>query len=77
MSVNICGVHSNKHIPILFFIVSIPPLVTNLSVSPNSSEKTNRYCLVRGFIEAEHKSVQSPPYAGRRETAYLYQACLI
>ena len=45
MSGNLRGVHSNKHILKLFFVVSPPFLVTNLSISPNSSEKNNRYFL--------------------------------
>ena len=62
MSGNICGVHSDKHIFILFLVVSPPLFVTNLSVSLLAPKKPTDICLVRGFIEAEHKSIQSPPY---------------
>ena len=31
-------------------------------VDPNSSEKNNRCLLVRGFIEAERRSLHSSPY---------------
>ena len=53
-----CGVIANKHILVMFFVVSSPfPFTTGSPVGPNSSEKTNR-----GFIEAKHTSRHSSPY---------------
>ena len=41
-----CGVFANKHMIVLFFVMSSPFLpMTGQPVSPNSLEKTNR-CLI-------------------------------
>ena len=50
-----CGVLANKHILILFFVVSSPFLFQRAHLSAQTArKKTTDVYLVRGFIEAEH-----------------------
>ena len=50
---------ANKHILVLFFVVS--SRLAHLSVQTAREKKPDVY-LVRGFIEAERKSIHSSPY---------------
>ena len=58
-----CGVIANKHIFVLFFLVSSPFLsrLVHLSVQTAQKKTTDIY-LVRGLIEAERRFIHSSPY---------------
>ena len=71
-----CGVAANKHILVLFFRHEFSfPFISSSSVSPNSSKRPTDVYLVRGFIEAEGKSIHSSPY--NRPTLGYYSLAVI
>ena len=58
-----CGVFANKHIPVLSFVVSSLFLLRRAHLLAQTAwKKTKDVYLVRGFIEAEQKSIHSSPY---------------
>ena len=72
---DICGIRSNIHILILFFVVNPPFFCDELTCESKQFRKKTDVYLVRGFIEAEHKSIQSPPY--NRPILWYYSPAVI